>query len=122
MYYVQAGLKDKIRQWLSKIDKVLDKLNKETESFSEFGITRDKSASKDDAVVYEVKLVNRQSKQRNVMKVKLIPEDTGKYTMQFKLDNGKRVKPVEHAPEKELARVIEEVAEYYYGMGTKISR
>lgn len=122
MYYVQAGLKDKIRQWLSKIDKVLDKLNKETESFSEFGITRDKSASKDDAVVYEVKLVNRQSKQRNVMKVKLIPEDNGKYTMQFKLDNGKRVKPVEHAPEKELARVIEEVAEYYYGMGTKISR
>lgn len=122
MYYVQAGLKDKIRQWLSKIDKVLDKLNKETKSFSEFGITRDKSASNDDAIVYEVKLVNRQSKQRNVMKVKLIPEDTGKYTMQFKLDNGKRVKPVEHAPEKELARVIEEVAEYYYGMGTKISR
>lgn len=119
MYYVQAGLKDKIRQWLSKIDKVLDKLNKETESFSELAIKR--LDSDDDTLKYEVNLINRKSNKRNKMIVRLTPEDNGKYTVAFKLDINKRVKSVEHTPESQLTHVIEEIAEYYYGLDTKIA-
>lgn len=120
MYYVQAGLRDKIRNWLSKLDKVLQKMDKETEDFSKFQIKR----TKDDVegqTQYQVDLVNRETKKQNKMLVILVPQDDGKYTVKFKLDINKKVAPVKNVPEDKLTMVIEETAKFYYGLNTKLS-